>query len=74
VLTGGAKYGLSAMQPLTKDLHAASNGAVQAAQSSTAAENPLVWLVGIGALTLGLVAVSTSVRIGPLRASASAGK
>lgn len=34
-------------------------------------ENPMIWLVGLGALTLGLVAFSTSVKLGPLKASIS---
>lgn len=73
--TGAAKYGLGVGQPLTHDVHAASVGAVtHAAQKVGSLDNPMLWLLGIGAVTIGLVAVSTSVRIGPLHASLSGGK
>lgn len=51
------------------------NGAVTGSRMGRLdAENPMLWLVGLGAVTLGLIAASTSVRLGPLRVSASAGK
>lgn len=37
-------------------------------------QNPLFWFGGLLALTLGFVAASTSVRIGPARASLDLGK
>lgn len=53
-----------------------SNGAVTAGglTSRIDGDNPMLWLFGIGAVTLGLVAASTSLRVGPVRASVSAGK
>lgn len=53
----------------------ANNGAVTGrhARKFFDASNPELWLVGIGGLTLGLIAISTSVRVGPLHLSASAG-
>ena len=36
-------------------------------------ESPLFWFGMLAAVTLGLIAASTSVRIGPFRASAAAG-
>lgn len=37
-------------------------------------ENPLFWFGGLLAVTLGFVALSTSVRVGPARASLDLGK
>lgn len=37
-------------------------------------DSPLFWFAGLALVTFGLVAVSTSVRIGPGRASVSVGK
>jgi len=37
-------------------------------------DNPLFWFAGILLVTVGLAAGATSVRLGPLRASVSAGK
>lgn len=55
----------------------ASNGAVTTGPGPHRfldPESPELWLVGIGAVMLGLIAVSTSVRVGPVRLSGSAGK
>ena len=41
---------------------------------SLSPENPAVWLAGIAALTVGLVAVSGSVRLGRAKVSVAAGK
>lgn len=75
---GTSKYGMPTLMPATATPGAgASNGSVSTERSFTGRldpENPMVWLVGIGAVTLGLVAASTSVRFGPVRASVSAGK
>ncbi len=74
---GTAKYGMAYQQPSGRDDSAAANGAVTSGHAHVAsmrsAENPAVWLLGIGAVTLGLVAFSTSVRVGKLSASLSAG-
>lgn len=76
---GAAKYGMTpqAAEMTSPDLPftGASNGAVTGkhARKFLDATNPELWLVGIGAATLGLIAVSTSVRVGPLHLSASAG-
>lgn len=72
------KYGggLAAYGPTHRDESAAANGAVTTAGSHSASvngQNPMVWLVGIGALTLGLIAFSTHVRVGNIRAGVDAG-
>jgi len=63
-------------QPRTADDSALNNSAVTTAGSVGRwdLDNPMLWLVGIGAVTLGLVATSTHVRVGGFRASVSAGK
>lgn len=73
---GTTKYGMDASQAFGSDVHAASNGAVTTIDShagSHTIEDPMMWLFGIGAITLGLVAFSTHVRVGKFAASASAG-
>lgn len=37
-------------------------------------DNPLFWVAGVLALTFGFAFASTTIRVGPVRASASAGK
>lgn len=37
-------------------------------------DNPMFWFAGLLAVTVGLVAASTQLRIGPVRASLAAGK
>lgn len=70
----GTKYGMARVQLAGTDTSGAANGAVTSGQLAThSIENPMVWLIGIGAVTLGLVAFSTHVRIGAFKASASAG-
>ena len=75
MVTGAAKYGMPTLsapaQPFVAT--AASNGSVngQGRKKFTDPDNPELWLVGIGALTLGLIAVSTSVRVGPLHFAGS---
>lgn len=78
-MAGAGKYGMSSFpaQSATPLAAAVSNGAM--AHGSVhppvlSAQSPILWIVGIGALTFGFIAVSTSVRIGPLRLSADAGK
>ena len=71
-----AKYNIDPYTPAGADYHGAANGAVTSRDSNVGsfnAENPMVWLVGIGAVTLGLVAFSTHVRVGNLRAGVDAG-
>lgn len=75
---GAAKFGMLAPQSATPFVAApaATNGAVTPAGGHPpflSAESPALWIVGIGALTFGFIAVSTSVRVGPLRFSAAAG-
>jgi len=71
---GSAKYGMTRSQALGSDVHAAANGAVTTAnQTGQNIDNPMLWLVGIGAVTLGLVAFSTHVRIGKFSAAVTAG-
>lgn len=37
-------------------------------------DNPLMWFGAIAAVTIGLMAVNASIRVGPFKASAGAGK
>lgn len=74
------KYGMGLAGPAVVPsegltLAGASNGAVTTPKvAKFDADSPMVWLLGIGAVTLGLIAASTSVRLGPIQASISAGK
>lgn len=53
----------------------ASNGAVTGdVRRLLDPDNPMLWLLGIGAATLGLIAFNGSVRVGPAHASAGVGK
>jgi len=71
---GTAKYAMPPSAPYSADQSAAANGAVHTAhQLGRGVENPMVWLVGIGAVTIGLVAFSTNVRVGKFSASVAAG-
>jgi hypothetical protein len=73
---GTMKYGMASQQPTGADQSAAANGAVTSINShvtSLSAENPALWLLGLGAITLGLVAFSTSVRVGKISASVATG-
>lgn len=71
---GAAKYGMARLQAAGADVSAAAAGAVTTARrAGGTVENPMMWLLGIGAVTLGLVAFSTSVRVGSFHAAASAG-
>ena len=73
---GVAKYGMPDDQPHGSDVSGAANGAVTGVNSHLAGmgvHNPATWLVGIGAVTLGLVAFSTSARVGKFSASVSGG-
>jgi hypothetical protein len=73
---GAVKYNMDRMPSFGADVSAISGSAVTTGdhhQGNLSAENPMVWLVGIGAVTLGLVAFSTHVRIGKFSASATAG-
>jgi len=57
--------------PIGSGVH---NGAVTGSRmSGLDPDNPMLWLLGIAAVTLGLIGATTSVRFGPFRASASAG-
>lgn len=72
------KYGMPTLAPTTATAGAgAHNGVVATEHAFTGKldpENPMLWLVGIGAVTLGLVAASTSVRVGPVRIAGAVGK
>lgn len=58
------------------ELHTAATPGVGAAAAAQPwnPHNPLFWFAGIAALTFGLMAVSTTVRVGPAKVSASLGK
>lgn len=74
-----AKYG-PALAPggprITADteLSAVSSPAAGETGSPFSPANPLFWFGAIAALTFGLMAVSTSVRVGPAKAAVSLGK
>lgn len=73
---GAQKYNMPRLQLLGTDPSAAANGAVTTVNSHVGrldADNPMLWLIGIGAVTLGLVAFSTHVRVGKFTASVSGG-
>lgn len=73
---GTVKYGMPGpiVAATAPPAPAASAGAVATPGPVGLVENPAVWLVGITAVMLGLIGASTSARVGPLRASLSAGK
>jgi hypothetical protein len=48
--------------------------AVVARPSVWSPQHPMLWFGAVAGVTLGLIAVSTHVRVGPFKASASAGK
>lgn len=62
--------------PRTPDASAVNNAAVTSGitPGRFSISNPMVWLLGIGAVTIGLVGASTHVRAGSFKASVSAGK
>lgn len=74
---GVYKYGMADRQPATGDVSGAANGAVTTNSAHVSRmgdkDNPALWLLGIGAVTLGFIAFSTSVRVGNVRGSVSAG-
>lgn len=73
---GVAKYNMPGSQPAGADYSSAANGAVTTASSNVAqvgVDNPMLWLFGIGAVTLGLIAFSTHVRVGKFSASVTGG-
>lgn len=72
----GATFGGLTLAPQGEPGTGSSNGAVTAGglTSRFDVDNPMLWLFGIAAVTLGLVGASTSARLGPVRASVSAGK
>jgi len=76
---GADKFGMqltAPTMPYSDAKPAVANGAVTTAGKHKFLDinSPELWLFGIGAATLGLIAVTTSVRVGPLRFTAAAGK
>lgn len=74
-----SKYGMPGgnltLAPMSEPGSGAANGAiVGSARKLIDPDNPMFWLVGIAAATLGLVAASTSLRVGPVRGAVSVGK
>lgn len=53
---------------------ARSSGPAPAHEALFSPDNPLFWFAGLLAATLGLIALSGSIRVGPASASASLGK
>lgn len=74
-MLGTSKYGMSQAVSYTDPVAtSASNGAVATAPAVGLIESPAVWAVAVAAVMLGLIGASTSARVGPIRASISAGK
>jgi len=76
---GPARYHLRADAPLSSaqtELNAMATPAAGAAAAGSllSLHNPLTWFGIIAAVTLGLAAVSTSVRVGPVKAGIAVGK
>jgi hypothetical protein len=72
-----SKYGMHSLTlaPMSEPGSGASNGAISGdVHKLLDPDNPMLWLLGIGAATLGLVAASTSLRVGPVRGSVTVGK
>jgi hypothetical protein len=76
---GPARYGLNPAGPTsnaTTELRAVASPAEGTANEMKPwhPSNPLFWIAALGAVTFGLMAVSTTVRVGPGKASVSLGK
>lgn len=73
----GVKYNLGSAPAIGSNHSGAANGAVtgynQPPASAFHPDNPMLWLVGLGAVTLGLIGVSTHVRVGKISAGIDAG-
>lgn len=77
--SGGSKYRLAddaPASPATTELNSVATPAAGAAAAASLLHpsNPLLTFFAIAAVTLGLAAFSTSVRVGPAKASVSLGK
>ena len=74
---GPARFHLApgAPSPAPSELHAVSTPAKGAAAAGQPwnPENPLFWFAGLAAVTFGLMAFSTSVRVGSTKASIALG-
>lgn len=71
-----AKYGLPSNAPATSvdsPLASAAGPSPSNAAPPWHADSPLFWFGAIAAATFGLLAVSTSVRVGPAKAAVSLG-
>jgi hypothetical protein len=74
--TPASKYNVPTNQPATSvdsPLSTAAGPALIDAAPPWHVDNPLFWFGAIAAATFGLLAVSTSVRVGPARVSAALG-
>jgi len=76
--TGHDRFGLNPggrLSPAQSELNAvASPGDVGRQDEPWSPSNPLFWVGALAAVTLGLAAVSTTVRVGPVKAGVSVGK
>lgn len=75
----GAKYGgaFVSEQRATQDasrLHEVAGPPPANASSLLSPQSPVFWIAGLVAVSVGLAAYSTTVRLGPVKASLSAGK
>lgn len=75
---GFGRYGLDPagrQTPAQSELHSvATPGDVAAESHPWSPASPLFWFGVLAAITLGLAAVSTSVRVGPVKAGVQLGK
>lgn len=77
--TGPARYGLAPEAPATTtptDLAAVPSPSAGTARELTPWDpsSPMFWIGVLGAVTFGLMAVSTTVRVGPAKGTLSVGK
>ena len=77
--SGLSRFGLSPDGPTTttpSELHsvASPSAGAAAAGSLFSPDNPLFWFGALAVLSLGLAAFSTTVRVGPAKASLNLGK
>lgn len=72
----GLGIGGTTLAPETKVLGSGvNNGAVTANGTKLFdGENPVLWLFGLAAVTLGLIGLNGSLRVGPVTVSGKAGK
>lgn len=75
MLPASMKYGASFLPPGSPSILSASGGpGVTDSRHFLSPQDPLLWVLGLAGLAVGLMFVSTTVRVGPVSAAVSAGK